>query len=257
MQVNQRFTLGLLPFLVLCLAVVACGGFQLRPAGSPATATPTALPTATLEPTMVPPTAVVVPPSPPPTPTLQATAAPTVTSTVGLAPGGQAQVAASIVNVRADAKASATQVGQLTEGTVVTVTGGPVQADSYTWYQVDNGSGLTGWVASGPPDSPWLEPQASGTAAPTAAGLHLVDRAIKVGDMVQVTTQDGMLLTVRSDADTDADAVAKALPGTQFTVHDGPVQKDNFTWWEIEGDQYKGWAADGDGQTRWLTPLEH
>ncbi len=202
---------------------------------------------------MVPPT-VVIPPTPT---TIQPTAVPTATSTAGLAPGAQAQVSASLVNVRTDASASASEVGQLTAGAVVTVTGGPVQADDYTWYQVNNGSGLTGWVALGPPDSPWLEPQASGTPVPTAVGLHVVDRAIKVGDMVQVTTQDGQLLTVRSDAGLSADSVAKAVAGTQFTVRDGPIQKDNLTWWEVEGDQYKGWAADGDGQTRWLMPLDH
>jgi hypothetical protein len=166
-------------------------------------------------------------------------------------------VTATLINVHSDASTSANQVGQLSAGTVVTVTDGPEQADNLTWYKVDNGAGTTGWVALGPPDSPWLMPQANGTPAPTAAGPHLVDRAIKVGDIVQVTTQDGQLLTVRSDAGADADAIAKAEAGTQFTVVDGPVQKDNLTWWEISGDQYKGWAAEGDGQTRWLTPVEH
>jgi uncharacterized protein YgiM (DUF1202 family) len=210
----------------------------------------TALPSA--QPTAVPsaqPTAV---------PTAQATAGPAAGAGAGgLAIGSQAQVTATLINVHSDASTSANQVGQLSAGTVVTVTDGPEQADNLTWYKVDNGAGTTGWVALGPPDSPWLMPQANGTPAPTAAGPHLVDRAIKVGDIVQVTTQDGQLLTVRSDAGADADAIAKAEAGTQFTVVDGPVQKDNLTWWEISGDQYKGWAAEGDGQTRWLTPVEH
>ena len=191
-------------------------------------------------------------------PSAQATAGPAAGAGAGgLAIGSQAQVTATLINVHSDASTSANQVGQLSAGTVVTVTDGPEQADNLTWYKVDNGAGTTGWVALGPPDSPWLMPQANGTPAPTAAGPHLVDRAIKVGDIVQVTTQDGQLLTVRSDAGADADAIAKAEAGTQFTVVDGPVQKDNLTWWEISGDQYKGWAAEGDGQTRWLTPVEH
>jgi hypothetical protein len=50
--------------------------------------------------------------------------------------------------------------------------------------------------------------------------------------------------------------VARSLPGTQFTVRGGPVRQDNYLWWQLEGEQVKGWAAEGEEGDRWLTPVE-
>ncbi|OQA43515.1 MAG: hypothetical protein BWY52_01854 [Chloroflexi bacterium ADurb.Bin325] len=73
---------------------------------------------------------------------------------------------------------------------------------------------------------------------------------------MQVTTEQGQVLTVRNDVGTSATPIARVLRGTLFTVKGGPVKQDNFTWWELEGDKLNGWAAEGDGTTRWLTPVE-
>jgi hypothetical protein len=27
-------------------------------------------------------------------------------------------------------------------------------------------------------------------------------------------------------------------------------------WWQLEGEKVSGWAAEGDGDNRWLTPVE-
>jgi spore germination protein YaaH len=53
-----------------------------------------------------------------------------------LAPGEFAQVVASTVNVRSAPDTSATLVSTVGAGTLVAVTGGPVTADGYTWYEV-------------------------------------------------------------------------------------------------------------------------
>jgi hypothetical protein len=195
------------------------------------------------------------------TATLEPSGTPTVEPPIaGMAPGAGARVTATGgVNVRAQPSASAQQVGRLNFNANVTLLEGPVQADNYAWWRIDNGAGLTGWVATGPQNEPWLVPAvAAATAAPpeTPGAPKVVDRAIKVGDNVQVTTQTGQVLTVRSDAGRAAPAVARVLRGTAFKVVGGPIQQDDFVWWQLEGETIKGWAAEGDATTKWLQPVE-
>lgn len=241
----------LLAFSTLLLATLACGGFQVR-------VTPTAIPPAavevTVEPTAtpVPPTETPAPASPTPAPTATPTQAP-----AGMAVGAQARVAAGGgINVREQPSARGTQLGRLNVNAVVKLIEGPAQADNYTWWKVDNGAGLVGWAAAGPENDPWLIPAAAAAPVPPASGPKLVDRAIKLGDRVQVTTAEGQVLTVRDYAGTASTAVARVVRDTLFTVRGGPIKQDNLTWWELEGDTVKGWAADGDGTDRWLTPVE-
>ena len=160
------------------------------------------------------------------------------------------------INVRDKAGTAGKQVGKLGPNQIVTIKAGPAQADNFIWWQVDTGTGLTGWVSSGPAEDPWLTPDKATVVTPAAGGGRLVDRVIKVGDLVQVTTVEGRVLTVRDAANTDGAPVARVLPGTQFTVLAGPEEQGGLTWWEIQGEQLKGWAADGDGTDRWLTPVE-
>jgi spore germination protein YaaH len=57
-------------------------------------------------------------------------------SHLSLAPGEFGKVVASTVNVRSAPDTSATIVTTAAAGTMVAVTGGPVAADGYTWYEV-------------------------------------------------------------------------------------------------------------------------
>jgi len=244
----------LLPFALLLLAMLACGGFQVR-----VTPTPTSTPSqATIEPTAPPTVIVVAPTTVVPTATLTPTAVltATVTPEPGLTPGKSARVAAAGgLNVREQASTSGKQLGKLNAGAVVKVRGGPKEANGYTWWQIDDGAGLVGWVAAGTKDDPWLVPET--TSAPTAAGGgKLVNRDVKLGDRVQVTTQEGKVLTIREAAGKDAKPVARVLPGTQFVVRGGPVRQDGYLWWQLEGEQVNGWAAEGEPGDRWLTPVE-
>ena len=252
-HLERRRSVLLFPLILLLATSLACGGFQVRvtPTATPevaaAEATPTATPAPTIAPTVAP-TIALTQPAETPTPAPAPTAAPRQARV--LATGG--------LNVREAASAGAKQVGRLGGNVVVTVLEGPTQANNYDWYRVDNGSGVAGWVAAGPANDPWLRLEEAVSSAPTPAreGMKLVDRAIATGDRVQVTTESNQLLTVRIDAGRNARAVAKVPRGTLFTVKGGPLQLDNFTWWELESDTVKGWAAEGDGTTRWLTPVE-
>ena len=165
------------------------------------------------------------------------------------------------VNIRDTASSKGKLVGRLNGNAIVKVLEGPTNADNYEWYRIEAPGGATGWVAAGPANDPWLKIEdqqaaAEPAASPTAAPPKLVDRAIKVGDRVQVTTESSQVLTVRQDAGRDARAVAKVPRGTFFTIKSGPVQQDGLTWWELQSDTVNGWAAEGDGNTRWLTPVE-
>lgn len=238
---------------LLGLAMLACGGFQVR-------VTPTARPSPAAV-TQVPPAAragtAIATTEPVTLTTSVATTVPsaTVTAAAGLAPGKSARITASGgLNVRDLASTAAKQTGKLDNGAVVTLTDGPVQANGYTWWKVDNGAGLTGWIAAGTATDPWIAAVQTANT-PAAGGAKLVNRPVKLGDRVEVTTQD-KLLTLRDAAGTGANAIARAKAGTQFIVRGGPVRQDGYLWWQLEGDQLKGWAAEGTEADRWLTPVQ-
>jgi len=238
-----------LPILLVLPAMIACGGFQIRvtPAASPS---PPARAAATAtRPAVATPTATPVPTRPP-------TVAPTATPTpAGLAPGKSARVTASGgVNMRDKPSSSARLLGRLAPNTVVSVKEGPTNAEGYVWWLVDDGAGHVGWVAAGTAEDPWLSVEKGSGAA--VGGGKLVNRPVRLGDRVQVTTQEGKLLTIREAAGITSTPVARAMPGTQLTVRGGPVRQDGYLWWQVEGDQVKGWAAEGEEGDRWLTPVE-
>jgi hypothetical protein len=246
-----------LAFAMWLLAMLACGGFQVR-------VTPTPKPTATATESKVAATtsaarATEAVPKAVATATPTVTAAPSPTSApAAMAQGAKARVAAGGgLNVRDKASAKGKLLGRLNANAVVTLLEGPTQAEKLSWWKVDNGAGLVGWTAIGPANDPWLvpvAPAAAATGAPNAP--KLVDRPIKLGDRVQVTTSPGQWLTVRETAGKTATEKAKVKLGTLFTVRAGPIKQDGLTWWELEGEKVKGWAAEGNGQDRWLTPVE-
>ena len=259
MNRRQRHWPLFLALTMLLFAMLACGGFQVR-------VTPTPKPS----PTSVDTQAVVTAPAAPtatPAPTGEAKTTPTATTApsptiapAGLAPGAKARVTASGgLNVRDKASAKGKQVGRLNANAVVTLLEGPTQAENLAWWKIDNGAGLVGWTAIGPANDPWLVPAAPAAAATATAPTNapkLVDRPIKLGDQVQVTTSPGQYLTVRDSAGKTAGQMAKVAGGTLFTVRGGPIKQDGLTWWELEGKTVKGWGAEGDSQDRWLTPVE-
>ena len=87
------------------------------------------------------------------------------------------------------------------------------EADGYTWWQVDDGTGNVGWVAEGTKDDPWLSPERGHRAPATGGKGKLVNRAVRLGDRVQVTTQEGKMLTLREVLARAALPTARALTG--------------------------------------------
>lgn len=233
--------LGLLPGL-------ACG--NLLPAPEPTVPLPTATPV--VEPTsMDTPTSSVVPSL---TPTATPTDAPMATPTDTPLPPGALRpdtparvIARQGLNVRETPGTEGKLVGRFAPGTLLTVREGPTEADGYRWWRVESKQGLNGWVADGDEEDTWLTGEI-GEPRP-------VNRPVLQGDRVVVTTSEGKWLALRYQP---AGTLIRRVPaGTEFTVKEGPVDAEGYRWWLLldeEGEE--GWAAEGDGKTRWLTPME-
>lgn len=254
---RRRGTLiGLLAFSLLWVGpILACGSFQPRP--TPVPTLPPAAATANAEaeralaqPTNTPvfiiePTATFTPQPDLPTPT----PVPVVggTLTVGQAarvsaPGG--------LNIRQAPSTAGVLVTRLGFGQRLSVLEGPISADGYIWWKVDDGQGNVGWGAQGNESEEWLSDQV-GDAQP-------VNRSPRVGDRVRVTMEQGQLLTVRTVPGTSAVVATQVPNGSEFTVLAGPQSANGYFWFQIRSDdgRVEGWAADGSDGTRWLSPLE-
>ncbi len=112
------------------------------PTGAP-TATPTPTPTKTPMPTATP--TLTLTPSPTATPTKVPTVTPTPTPTPWLL----TVFGVGRNGLRVRDSPDGLLVDKLPEGTVVMITGGPIESGGYTWYHVDAPEmGLDGWAAS-------------------------------------------------------------------------------------------------------------
>ncbi len=236
---------------------LACGSFAPRP-------TPTPTPQPTQPQVNIPPTdpitgtggnpvATPIPevPTDTPVPVEEPPPPPTVQSGSALAPGQPARITAPAgLNYRDAPSTRANLVGNFGTGQLVTILEGPVSADNYTWWRIDDGQGNSGWAAQGDGETTWISPQL-GEARP-------VDRPPRVGDRVQVTMGQGGQLSIRAVPSTNGTLLTRVDPGAQFTVLAGPQSANGFNWYQIRTDDgsLEGWAAEGDGTSRWLSPLE-
>lgn len=239
--------------LIWLAPTLACGSFAPRPTPTPTVviintgdapaADPNAQVTPVVLPTPVPPTA---------TPTLIPVATPTFTPTplpgTALAVGQPARVVAPDgLNMRDQPSPDGALVVHLSSGVRVTILEGPQSVADFSWWKVDDGQGNTGWVAERDAETEWLSPKLGEARA--------VDRPPRVGDRVEVTTDE---LSVRVVPGTDTQVVQRVGLGSQFTVLAGPQAANGYTWYQIRSDDgaTEGWVADGDSETRWLSPLE-
>lgn len=248
-QDRRRWRYILIPWLTLVLSSLACGSFVPRPTPVPRpTVTPIVESAQAAAPSVIPtldlPTS--VPTRDAPTPTFTPTPAPGTVIIVGQ----PARVTATQgLNARKTAGASGDRAGRYPPGAIVSVLEGPIDADGYRWWRVGNNE-LAGWVAEGDAEAIWLSPDLGNTQP--------VDRPVQMGDEVLVTVGDTGLLKVRAEAGTNAKVDHQVPNQTQLSVVEGPVEADGYRWWKVVNDSgnITGWAAEGDDEDRWLTPLE-
>lgn len=247
LQVRALFVVS----LIWLLPTLACGSFAPRPTPTPTAQVNSALGSAVQEgaqaavPAATPILAVATetPEAAAPTPTFT----PTVVAGTALAVGQPARVAApGGLNMRQTPSAAGQLVIRLGANQIVNIIEGPTTADNFTWWQLDDGQGNVGWAAAGDDETEWLSPNI-GVAQP-------VDRPPNVGDRVVLSIP----LSVRAQPTTSATLLTEASQGAQFTVLAGPQAADGYNWYQIRSDDgaIEGWAADGDGTNRWMSPLE-
>jgi hypothetical protein len=118
----------------------------------------------------------------------------------------------------------------------MSVIGGPVQADGYTWWNI---RGIVGGILreGWSPVGEWLTPITP-----------------QLNTTVTVTYTGGYGLRLRSGAGLSYSVITTLPDGTQMTVFGGPIQADGYTWWAlqgyVEGVLRTGWSPVGN----WLVP---
>ncbi len=250
--------------LVAAFLLTGCGSFAPQPQPTPdrralwarsATLTPS--------PTLEPAGRASATPSPPPavkalyltlTPTATPTTVPptpTPTPYPGVVQIGKSVriIARTGLNIREAPAVNAKRLGNFPPNAVVVVIDGPTQADGYLWWQVDDQHGRTGWVAGSDGEDVWLTAEL-GDKRP-------VNRPVRLGDVVMVTTANGRNLSIRYEPGIHGLLKKRVVAGTHLQVIDGPVILDNVRWWKVQrADGLNGWAAEGGKRERWLSPME-
>lgn len=258
---SRKLALAIL--VALTLLTMACGSFAPRPEEQPLlrpTRKPQIPPTSTLAstPSPQPPslsttaaTDAADPPTIPaplePQPTLSPTSTPAGNITLGQL---ARVVAVAGVNIRQNPSTSAPRAGFYASGALVDVLEGPVYADDYVWWRVDDRHGKSGWIAAGDGKTLWLNGEI-GEPRP-------VNRPVRLGDTVYVSVAPGKLLTIRFEPGKRGLVARRVKAGTLLSTLEGPVIVGGLRWWKVRRieDGLTGWAAEGDRKTRWLKPME-
>jgi uncharacterized protein YgiM (DUF1202 family) len=142
----------------------------------------------------------------------------------GFAIGDLVVVDSGPLNVRSGPGTGYAVIDSLSTGDQGEVIDGPVNADGYTWYEVNYSyGGYSGWVA--------------GEFLSYAGG-----GGIGIGDNVTVTTDH---LNVRSGPGTGYAVIDSLNTGDRGVVLDGPTSANGYTWYEINYSfgGYSGWVA--------------
>ena len=245
---SRDLPLGLLAITLIWIGpILACGSFQPRPTPT-REPPPAAVPVETPIPEQPAPTAPSTP-APIPTETPVPSPSPTIVVRNPLTIGEQARITViGGLNMREQPTVRSENITLVAQDKRILVLEGPVSADGYIWWKVDDSQGNVGWVAGGQGEEAWISAQV-GVARP-------VDRSPIVGDRVVVSLVGE--LTVRALPGIGSAVVARATTNETFTVVAGPQAADGYFWYQIRSDdgQLEGWAADGREGERWLSPLE-
>jgi quercetin dioxygenase-like cupin family protein len=182
---------------------------------------------------------------------------PTVDSN-GLGIGAVIALNADGVRLRADASTSSDIVDSFPAGTQFEIIDGPVEGESYTWYQVRGVGDLEsveGWLVTDFMDV--IEP-ASGTAQPSDGSAGTDEAAatpsaeataeattsgeFAAGDTV-VTTEENV--RIRTEPSVNGEILTAVPAGTQLEIISGPEEAEDYTWYEVQvvGGDTSGWTA--------------
>ena len=173
----------------------------------------------------------------------------TVSRTIARALLAQAAQAGEIVTVdvdslvvRSDPTLSGAVVGYLSLGEAATVIDGPVEADGYEWFLLQQGGGTIGWSVQGFvfTGTTGISGLPAAPAAPVAQGGSFT---IQLGGTVAVNVDS---LVVRAGPSLGNAQVGSLFLGANAFVVDGPVVADGYEWFLLQqGGVTIGWSVQG------------
>ena len=155
-----------------------------------------------------------------------------------LEPGDEAVVAAGddCLNLRSAAGLDKPIENCLATGVSVTILGGPVSANNYTWVEIEHWAGNTGWVAA-----EYLEKAGTGEPTERAVAASVPEQR---GGQALVET-GGSCLNFREGPGLEHDTFTCLADGTQLDVLGESVGADGHTWVHVARDNgERGWVAD-------------
>jgi len=142
-------------------------------------------------------------------------------------------------------------LGVIPVGGTMTLLNGPVCNDGVLWWQV-NYNGIIGWTGEGANGVYWLEPLTGANACPP-----LLPPRLRIGSTARVTPGAPNALRTQPTVNNQLSRVIGSIPGGQtFTVLNGPICADGYTWWQVNYQGMVGWTAEGEGATYWLEPIQ-
>ena len=165
-----------------------------------------------------------------------------------LSAGQQAIVAPELtMRVRDAASVDAEALGSILEGAVVSIEAGPVCADGYNWYSVQNDE-LAGWTAEGSLGEYWLLYHVACSESPLT----------RLTTNMTATVSGDRTVNIRDGAGTTNTQVAWAVvTGDELLITGLPqCGVSGLRWYPIQFDQVSGWIAEGQGEEYWIEPVE-
>lgn len=108
-------------------------------------------------------------------------------------------------------------------------------------------TGPTVTPTTAPPPTATITPTLAPTTVVTVTRVPTTTATIQVGGQVRVTGTQ--FLNARRGPGLNFQLVTRFDENAILTVLQGPVQANNYQWWEVRNDQGQGWCAD-----EWLQP---
>lgn len=142
-------------------------------------------------------------------------------------------------------------LGTIPVGGTMVLLNGPICNDGVLWWQV-NYNGIIGWTGEGENGVYWLEPLTAADACPP-----LLPPRLRIGGTARVTPGLPNALRTQPTVNNQVSRVIGSIPGGQiFTVLNGPICADGYTWWQVNYQGMVGWTPEGEGATYWLEPVQ-
>ena len=161
--------------------------------------------------------------------------------------GHAAVVSPGLANrVRSGASLNAAVIGSIAPGEVAQALSGPVCADGYHWYEIQN-QRISGWTVEGAAGEYWLLYHVACENSPP----------IRLGKGMLAEVTPGQANNIRSGPGVAGAAIlGKIAAGARFEITGHPVcDAAGLRWFPIQYGETQGWTAAGQSDAYWIAPI--